>query len=151
MEQNTSTLSTTGSAALSFITALLLFLITRSGDIQICVKAEAHRTAAETKLIHRGLRRSILLDGLVFVPASVLLGLLIVFPLVEPLAKPLDNRFVASATGLISYGFPFATVRALVVRFALRALREFASVAHEELREDLEVAQKERAEAAANR
>lgn len=78
-----------------------------------------------------GLRRALVLEAIVFVPASVGLFLLTVFPAIEGALLELkaDLLFWYSIGGLISYGFPFAAVRQIITRIALRTLRDFASIA----------------------
>jgi len=110
----------------------LFLVITRSREITILVKKPTQRTEEEQKNVERGLFRSILLELLLFVPASVVLVLLLL-----PLAR---NKFVSfftspgswmaaySLVGLISYGFPFAAVRQIVTRVALHTLQEFANL-----------------------
>lgn len=64
----------------------------------------------------------------VFVPASAAL-LLLILPLVMPTslaAAHLRATFVL--LGVVSYGFPFATVKTIVTRVALNTLKEFAAL-----------------------
>ena len=115
----------------AFVSAGLFFLVFRSKDVQTIVKSRSQRTKVERQHVERGLRRSLFLELLVCVPASTGL-LLLIAPLITPanIAKgpELQPAFYA-LLGLVSYGFPFATIRALVTRIALNTLKEFASLA----------------------
>ena len=118
--------------------AWLLFLIVRSEDITVVVKSKDQRTGDEQKRVARGLLRSTLLEVFLFVPASATIVLLI-----APLLLP-ERLNVASipqvglygALGLVSYGFPFASVRRMITRIALRTLLEFAAITQESPREE---------------
>ena len=48
----------------AFIGAWLYFLVSRSRDIQIALKAQRHLTREDSKEINRGLKRSIILECL---------------------------------------------------------------------------------------
>ncbi|MCX5645003.1 MAG: hypothetical protein NTZ17_10020 [Phycisphaerae bacterium] len=113
--------------------AWLLFLVVRSGDITIVVKSKEERTGDEQKRVARGLLRSILLEALLFVPASATMVLLLA-PLLVPerlKAVTIPQVSLYAALGLISYGFPFASVRHMITRIALRTLQEFAAITQE--------------------
>jgi hypothetical protein len=104
----------------------------------VLIKRDSQRSAAEREEIARGLCRGVLLEAFVFVPVSAILVLIIVRPLV--LLLPYAGVFSSEATnqalygllGILSYEFPFAVLRRVVVRFALRTLKEFASIAIKE-------------------
>ncbi|HVS83922.1 MAG TPA: hypothetical protein VHE60_19470 [Pyrinomonadaceae bacterium] len=116
----------------AFIGAWLYFLVNRSRDIQIALKAQRHLKPDESRRINRGLKRSITLECLVFVPVSTTL-LLFLTPLVTPtkiqswLSTQYDSPQARIALyvllGLISYGFPFAAVRGVVTKVALRIIK----------------------------
>lgn len=116
----------------AFIGAWLYFLLNRSRDIQIALKTQRHLTTEESRRIDRGLKRSITLECLVFVPVSTTL-LLLLTPLVTPakiqswLLTQYDSSRARIALyvllGLISYGFPFAAVRGVVTKMALRIIK----------------------------
>ncbi len=67
----------------SFICAELFLCIARSQQITIILKKETQRTEAENKEVRNGIRRSLLWEVFLFVPASVGLFLLTIFPLIS--------------------------------------------------------------------
>lgn len=85
-------------------------------------------------MVERGLCRSIALESVFFLPASVLLVLVVIRPLL--LVSPVgfifrSEAFRSSASGflgVISYQFPFATVRRVITQMALHTLQKFASI-----------------------
>jgi hypothetical protein len=122
-----------------FISAELLFLVVRSEDIRILSKTESQRTQSERSRVQRGLGRSIILEMIVFVPASaglVLLASPLLFANKLLLANKVDVSLLPAyyaILGIASYGFPFATIRTFVTRIALQTLREFAQLQPEEV------------------
>jgi len=110
--------------------AWLLCLVVKSADITTLVKAKSQRTLGEQKRVARGLLRSILLEFLVFVPASATIVLLLAPVLVPKRAmlSSIPRVSVYAALGLSSYGFPFAGIRHLIRRMALVTLQEFATI-----------------------
>ena len=113
--------------------AELYLIILRAPQITIAVKRQAQRTATEQKEIDRGLLRSIFLDIFLFVPGSVTL-MLVIAPLLFRGASPsiVMQRSIYGLLGIASYGFPFALIRQIVTRVALKTLAEFAAIAHKE-------------------
>ena len=116
--------------AATFLAAELLCLVIRANDIQVLVKRKPQRIQSEQRRVERGLLRSLVLEILVFVPASAYLILLI-----EPLILPehwtgegVPKIAVYSTLGLVSYGFPFAAFRRVMTHLALKTLQEFASI-----------------------
>jgi hypothetical protein len=122
-----------------FLSAELVFLLTRASDLIVLAKNNAQRTPAEKEKMRRGLPRSIVLEAFVFVPASA--GLILLLAPFAPPARLPDEAVVPTNSahqirtayhallGVASYGFPFATIRKLVSRMAANAIREFASIA----------------------
>jgi hypothetical protein len=118
--------------------AELMLIIVRAAQIQIVVKPDVQRSASERTMMHRGLARSLILEAIVFVPASVVLVFVTIRPLAL-LAEPIRIRTAASSDlsmafygglGLGSYGFPFGFFRKVVARIALNSLKEFAAIAN---------------------
>jgi hypothetical protein len=107
----------------AFTCAWLAFLLTRSPEIRMLVKTETHRRDDENSEVQNGLRRTLLYDAFVNVPAGVLL-LLILFPFVSDRLLKINSTLYAwyGLLGLISYGFPFITVRQTVTKIALTTL-----------------------------
>jgi hypothetical protein len=68
---------------LTLVSAELVFVMARSADILIISKSKSQRTELEQHQVDRGLARSIILEALLFVPASAALILLIA-PLLLP-------------------------------------------------------------------
>jgi hypothetical protein len=115
-----------------FATAQLLFLIVRSQDIIIALKPKHARTQVEEHRMQHGLLRSLLLEMFVFTPASATLVLLTVAPFLPSELTQDHPVAVYAVLGCSSYGFPFAAVRALVTRIALKTLQEFAVIVEAE-------------------
>ena len=112
------------------VSAGLLLIIMRAGDIQILCKRNSQRTKSEQRQVDHGLLRCVLLELLVFVPASA--GLIfMIAPLLLPKAcfdKQVSQAGLYAVLGIVSYGFPFATIRSMVTRVALNTLKEFAEI-----------------------
>ena len=121
------------SSVFSLTSAELLVLILRSKDILVLVKTRQQRTPTEQKEVDRGLMRSIILEMLLFVPASVLLFSLICRPYALTFSRirslaAISNHAFDGLLGIMSYVFPFATFRKLATELALRTLRNFAEI-----------------------
>ena len=112
---------------LTFVAAELLFLLVRSQDILAVSKKQAQRTAMENERCKRGLLRAVLIEAIVFVPASATLLLMITSSLTAKWVAHFGDSTYA-LLGVASYGFPFAAVKAFVVMTVLTTLRNFASV-----------------------
>jgi hypothetical protein len=120
-----------------FVSAELIFLLVKSREIQIIAKRKSQRTSSEQREVDRGLVRAILLELLLFVPVSATLILLIT-PLIltdSRLSRINSPLALYALLGILSYGFPFAAVRRLITQIAMKTLREFASIAIKETRE----------------
>jgi hypothetical protein len=126
-----STLSPTW--AVTIVSSELFLVIVRSRDISILAKNQSQRTDDEQSQVSRGLMRSLILELVLFVPASAILVLLIFPPLA---AAKFSSAFVSrdaivafyTGLGIMSYGFPFAAFRRIVTRLALNTLKEFADL-----------------------
>lgn len=110
----------------TFVSAELLFLLVRSSDIIVLVKSDRQRSNREKHRARRGLLRAVLLEATVFVPASATLLLLTAPQLFPAALSTTGGRANYALLGILSYGFPFATLRAMITRIALNTLREFA-------------------------
>jgi adenine/guanine phosphoribosyltransferase-like PRPP-binding protein len=69
-----------------------------------------------------------------FVPASSVLALIIIKPLLTKAGLLVwigNQKSLDGILGIVSYGFPFAALRAVVTRVALGTLREFAAITKE--------------------
>jgi len=118
--------------AYAVVSAELFSLLARAAAIRILIKKPAQRDALETKQWRQGLGRGLLLEFLVFVPASCVLAIWLSTPFID---RWLDPRSAASSfraaytlLGVCSYGFPFATVKAIVTTIALTTLRSFSTL-----------------------
>lgn len=121
------------------LAAAELFLLLAKGEvIKTLAKRRSQRTAAENRAASQGLARGLAIELLVLVPASVCLFQLTLLPLLkEFLLRPGFNEASFYAlTGVVSYGFPFATVRRIVTRLALKTLQEFSSLVAQPLKGD---------------
>jgi len=101
------------------VSAWLFFVLMNAMDFKTLIKREEQRTQTERQAVQEGLPRLVLLEMLLFVPASAAL-LLLVMPVfthnvsaLDVLAKGSARERVAlyALMGIISYGFPFAAVR----------------------------------------
>lgn len=115
---------------MTFLSAELFLLLTRRSDIMTLLKNNSQKTQKEKLYIERGLRRACLLDALVFVPASVLLFYMLIFPLVKDQLLQFYPNIVVwhAAGGIAAYEFPFAAVSKVIKRLALHTLREFGTI-----------------------
>lgn len=124
----------------TFIGAFLFFLIARSQEITIVLKESSQRTSDEEYRVKRGLRRSLILEIFMFVPVSALLIILIT-PLLLPFTQIEDQEQKRYAwytlLGIVSYGFPFAAIKELIIKIALRTLNEYATITSEFKREKI--------------
>jgi hypothetical protein len=114
----------------TIISAEIIFLLVRSSDILIMLKSLKQRTPSEQLRIDRGLTRSVVIEGIIFVPASAVL-LIFLAPLLIPTHLNNTTTPVAATDaliGVVSYGFPFASVRRIMTVIALNTLREFANI-----------------------
>ena len=120
----------------TLVSSELVFLLTRSRDIVSAFKTTAQRTSGEQMRVERGLVRSLVLEAVMFVPASAvlvilltpLLGSQMLFGLFDGVSH---RRATYALLGVMSYGFPFATVKQIASRMALSTLKEFASIHHQ--------------------
>lgn len=112
-----------------FLAAELTFILVNSDDIKLACKSKTQRTDAEQTRVDQGLSRSLLLDFLVFVPVSAFMVLLLSLALIEYSGIP-DSKILATYVilGIVSYGFPLASIRLLMVNVVLRTLHNFAAV-----------------------
>src|SRR5689334_3061653 len=109
------------SISITFLCAELLFIIVRNQDIMVVFKTDDQRDEDEQKRVKRGLLRSLLLELFLFVPASAILMLILIRPFILPHVGSTKEVILAShgIMGITSYGFPFATVRAVMTRVSL--------------------------------
>jgi hypothetical protein len=123
---------------ISFGCAELFMLLMRARELTVLIKKQIQRSPVEREQVERGLLRSVLLEAVLFVPASVILVLVIVRPLAQLLPLPgvfstnPGSQALYGLLGILSYEFPFALVRRVVTRIALHTLQSFASIALKE-------------------
>jgi hypothetical protein len=120
---------------ITILSAEIVFLLVRSSDLLIWLKSIKQRTRLEQIRIDRGLGRSILIEAFVFVPSSAVL-LMLLSPLLisaQLTTQGAPMSAINALIGVVSYGFPFATVRRVVTVIALNTLREFANIIPREI------------------
>ena len=123
-------------AGITILSAELIFILARSADILIVLKSEEQRTSVERQRMKRGLFRSIVFEGLLFVPSSsALLILLSPLLLIRYSSQDAPTMAVNALIGVVSYGFPFTAVRRIVTIVALNTLREFANIVPNQISE----------------
>jgi hypothetical protein len=121
----------------TILSAELLLLLTRSTDLLVLCKQSRQRTRLEQQQVDRGLWRGLVLEALLFVPASCIL-LLLLAPLVLSktiIAATAVPSATYAAVGVASYGFPFMTIKRIITRVAATTLREFVALVPEESKE----------------
>ncbi len=120
----------------TFVSAELIFVLSRSSEIQIAAKGDKQRTSGERERIKHGLARSLLLEAVVFVPASAVLLLLVSPLLVTESASVLTRNIHLrhALIGILSYGFPFVFLKRVLTRIALSTLREFVKLTPESIK-----------------
>jgi NADH:ubiquinone oxidoreductase subunit 5 (subunit L)/multisubunit Na+/H+ antiporter MnhA subunit len=101
----------------TLLCAELFMVLVRTNEIHIVFRSKKQRTDEEQKQIARGLRKSLSLEILLFVPASVLLGLIILLPLLwGRFGLTTDGShqiWFYGLLGIASYNFPYAAIRLL--------------------------------------
>lgn len=114
------------------LSAELVCILIRQEDVKVIAKSKSQRTEIEQHSMDRGVLRAMLLELFVFVPVSVALLLLLSSPiasfLIGKAAFPISSVFINALLGVLSYGFPFATLREVITKIALNTLSEFASI-----------------------
>jgi hypothetical protein len=118
--------------------AELFMLLAHGPEVKILFKKDSQLSSKERKEIEGGLARSVLVDGIVFVPASIVLMLIIIRPMLLtflPWARftaSLPSNSMSGLLGIIGYQFPFITVKKVVMRMALITLRNCATIVIQE-------------------
>jgi len=121
-----------GNLLVTLACAELFLVLVRYREINILAKRSSQRTSAEQRELGRGLARALLLELLVFIPASVILAWIAIRPWFMRISivrwASAGSAFLPDAwLGIISYAFPFATVRRVITRVALNSLNGFAA------------------------
>ena len=111
-----------------FSSAELIFLLMRKRDIEMLLKKKSQREPKEQYQVERGLLRSVLLEGILFAPASAALMLPfapLVFVWLESWLATLaqGSIIVHAGMGMVSYQFPFAALQKLITQRALKVLK----------------------------
>lgn len=119
----------------SFVCAECLLILTSSNTLIICLKSQAQRLAGENRRIANGLRREFFGEFLIFVPVSVVLAYLVLRPLLERVSA-IPQIALDGLLGVVSYGFPYKTLKSWVVRASVRFLKEAAAVADQQVLKD---------------
>ena len=119
------------------LSAELVFVLTRAPDILVVCKSRKQRTSGERVRVDAGLRRSLIIEFLVFVPASAALVLLLAPLYLGRVPGSADRSEVYALVGVVSYGFPFAGLKRVVTNMALRTLRDFAAIAAEPVKAEV--------------
>ena len=128
------------SETFTFLAAELIFLVVRSNDIKVIFKKKEHLSKQEIQKIKRGLRRSILLELILFVPVSAFLIILLepILSIYQEKQQDLSKiRAYYSLLGIISYGFPFASLRRVVTQFTLATIKEYTDITIKEKQDEI--------------
>jgi hypothetical protein len=121
--------------AITLVAAELMALLTRSTDVTILFKSSSERGDAENERVRRGLRKELLLDFILYVPASVALILLTI-----RLMLPVDfmaKAYSHAVLGTIAYAFPYAVFKNVVLKLVFRSLSAAIPVLSEHERVEL--------------
>jgi hypothetical protein len=104
----------------------LFALLANSEVLRVLFKRPDQRSGGERQRVKNGLGRSLLLELVLFVPATSALTWTLTPIVPAEIAIRLGEAY-APLLGIVSYGFPFRAVRAVVERMALATLRGFAA------------------------
>jgi hypothetical protein len=123
--------------AIALAASDLSVLLVRYRELNILIKSKQQRSPLEQQETERGLFRSVVLELLLFAPASVTLMCMAMRPVLLKVPFFLSLQETSpisfySWLGILSYGFPFVALRRTVTRIALNSLKEFASISQEE-------------------
>lgn len=107
--------------------AEFLAILARSKDLQVLAMRRSQRSTHEQARVNRGLARAVLLELMGFVPVSVALSLLTLRPLMFAnfqtwLASTDGIVALHALLGVASYGFPYASLRAAIVKIAVETV-----------------------------
>jgi hypothetical protein len=140
----------------AFAGAWLTAILARRKDIVALAKNELQRTSDEKKRVKGGLRRGLVLEFLLFAPASTVLILLLLplflkyFPMrfpgnllvqmtnqatSEPVSSTELRRAGYTLVGVIGYVLPLAAIKHLVIRFVEGLLSQFIQLKDRDDRE----------------
>jgi hypothetical protein len=120
---------------ISLVCAECLLILTSSNKLTTILKSPAQRSAGEKKQIAGGLRREFFGEFVIFVPVSVFLASVVLRPLMGSLSA-IPQLAQDGLLGVVSYGFPYKTIKAWVVRACIRFLKEAISVADKQVVQD---------------
>lgn len=114
----------------AFLAAEAFLILMRRSDIIKLIKSKSKKTEAEKVQINQGPLRSGLLDGLIFVPISVVLFLLTFFRLIEDRLLRVHNDPLMwhAVAGIAAFGFPFEAIKQFIIEVAKRTIREFGGI-----------------------
>jgi hypothetical protein len=119
-----------------FLSAWLYFIVSKSAEIRDVLRSTERLTDQQ-----RELRRRLSLEFFLFVPASASLLLIIAEPTAlsipwskVALTSPSVQKAFYAGIGIVSYGFPFASVRRMIQGMALDAVRQILSHIDREFR-----------------
>lgn len=114
---------------ITLLSAELFLVLVRHNDLKSILKKGSQRTTAEKHLIKNGLTRSFILEILIFVPSSSILLLITIFPLFNNyISSKLPFYSIYALFGILSYGFPFASIKNIITKIALKSLAEFHEI-----------------------
>jgi hypothetical protein len=130
-------LGTTAAWILTLACAELFGVLVRRRELLILFKQIPQRTDRENKQVAAGIGRSLVLEAVLFIPVSATPAHLILQPWIlalEPFREMAStslhgNLSFCGIMGIVSYGFPFASLRQLVVRIAVQTLHELSDTA----------------------
>lgn len=131
------------SAAWMLISAECAFVVLNYSQLQIVFKSVAQRTDAERERMARGLLRGLVVEAVLFVPASATLLFLLVpiLPWVAVSWADTTPRNISrlAALGMVSYPLPLVAIRRMVVRMALKSLRAFIAIESRTMQHELNI------------
>lgn len=107
----------------------LYFIVLKQAQILKVCKVESQRTKKENKQIEQGLRRSLLLEAIIFAPVSIILFRYAILPLLFPTLIQLNphTNLWYGLMGIAGYNFPFVLSRKIITIKTFTAIQSFAA------------------------
>jgi len=118
----------------SWLCAEGLLVLASVKTINVALKRGDQRTPAERKRVEHGLFREFAGEVLLFVPISVMVATLVLRPMIARISS-LPVESIDGLVGVVSYGFPYRTVKSWVLHACLRFLKEAVQVADKQIAE----------------
>lgn len=112
------------------LAAEMFLILTRAAEITIAIKRDSQRTPLEKKRIGQGLVRSLVLEFALFVPISVGLFRVALYPLfISDILRLYPNKVLwTSMMGVSAYEFPYTTVKSMISAVARHSIAAYLEI-----------------------